>query len=168
MSAIGTIRVELPKNRDLSGRLKLFDMKRKLIASMEVLGRGNKGPGDTSMLKEGNTPTGSYDGSEMVDTVGWDTAKYGDYGAIRLRPIGGNALFAHDVMGRRGLLIHGGDLGGAKDFRGVGELRATQGCLRVRNSDMRLLLHELKNLRIDPYNKVCWTGVTVTVHVLEN
>lgn len=158
--------VRLPKNRDLSGILHLLDKRGKQIGKFEVLGRGSRGPGETSLLNKGNTPTGTYDASEIVDTGGWSESSYGRYGAIRLKPLSGNAVVA-EAHGRSGLLIHGGDTGAADYWRGADALRATHGCLRLRNSDIKALIKLIQDLRMDEYDRVCWTHVNVNLEVLE-
>lgn len=161
-----SILVSLPKNRDVSGRLTVRDALGRELGSYEVLGRGSRGPGDTSLQVNGNTPTGEYDGTERVDTSAWNAASYGPYGAVRLKPLGGNALVAHEVVGRDGLLIHGGAPGGKGYFRGAGALRATHGCLRLSNSDIQQLIWLLNEQHLDPVRKVC-KPITVNVNVVE-
>jgi len=168
MSNRAAIVVRLPRNRDVSGRLFVYDRKGLELVSFEVLGRGSKGPGDTSLKKDGNTPTGSYDASTIVDTGSWNEKSYGRFGAIRLKPLGGNALVAAEVFGRDGLLIHGGELGAAGYWRGEGSLRATHGCLRLRNNDIRRLIGTIRGLHIDKYDPLCWAYVTVDLEVLES
>ncbi len=142
------LKVSVPKNRNLTGYL-YVEEDGKLLRTITLLARGNVGPGDTQFKKDGSTPTGTYDGSAFVPTNNWDPDAYGSYGAIVLKPIEGNAIFAQDFLGRRGLLIHGGRLGGPGYWRGKGELRNTKGCLRVSNEDMLflngLLTEDLKN-----------------------
>jgi hypothetical protein len=47
-------------------------------------------------------------------------------------------------FGRSGLLIHGGSAGGPNYWRGSGALRATHGCIRLSNGDMRRLTQILE------------------------
>jgi hypothetical protein len=63
-----------------------------------------------------------------------EARSYGTNGAVRLHPTDGNALLAHQ-LGRRGLLIHGGD---SRASAPAG-LRPTHGCLRIANGDMARL-----------------------------
>ncbi|MEL6671133.1 MAG: L,D-transpeptidase [Bacteroidota bacterium] len=136
------LRVLLPKNRNHTGWLRL-EKGGKPVAEYRCLGRGSRGGGDTSMLEKGNTPTGLYNGSQLVNTQAWSRRSYGRWGAVRLKPIGGNALTAQQIFGRNGLLIHGGAAGSKKYWRGKGALRATHGCLRLSNQDMKKLMGHL-------------------------
>jgi len=61
-------------------------------------------------------------------------------GALRLSPVSGNAQVAETTAGRQGLLIHGGSTGSTGYWRGGNELRATHGCVRLRNEDMAALV----------------------------
>ena len=130
------LRVILPKNRKLPGWLRI-EKNGMPIAEFRVLGRGlGNEPGDTSMSINGNTPTGSYSGS-LEPTANLRQEQYGPWGRVRLKPVGGNALMA-ERLGRGGLLIHGGSL------TRLGELKNTQGCLRLGNEDMRELMERIQ------------------------
>lgn len=135
------LRVVLSKDRNKTGMMYL-EADNQTIAGFKVLGRGSKGSGDTSMKKNGNTPTGTYSGNERVSTGMWNQKSYGPHGAIRLQPTSGRALKAKG-KGRSGLLIHGGDLSKKGYFRGEDQLRATYGCLRLSNADMDKLFTKL-------------------------
>lgn len=62
---------------------------------------------------------------------------YGPNGAIRLNSTGGDADTAATLGGRQYFLIHGGDLNGS------GQLRPTNGCIRLSNADMVSLLNAI-------------------------
>lgn len=158
------ITVKLPQNRDKSGTLTV-ESKGGQPRTYEVLGRGSRGPGDTSFQTNGNTPTGDYSGVQFERK---DNARsYGPV-ALRLQAKSGDALIAHDGFGRDGLLIHGGDLGGAGYWRGEGELRATHGCLRLRNEDMINLQTYVESAATNAETMTCdLTKITVTVEVEE-
>jgi hypothetical protein len=144
--------VLLPRNRNLAGRLRV-EKDGTLLAEFSALGRGSRGPGDTSFLENGNTPTGSYKGSGLVDTRDKSQASYGPWGALRLKPESGNAVLAQDVFGRKGLLIHGGTLGSQGLWKG--KLKPTHGCIRLSNSDMKRLREIIEAARYDDIRKMC-------------
>lgn len=137
------LRVLLSAKREQSGILVVQDRSGKTVAQFEALGRGNQGGGDTQMLIDGNTPTGTYRASSVSSTESWNQISYGPNGAITLEPLSGNAIAAEQNAGRKGLLIHGGSSGNSTYWRGAGELRATHGCIRLRNQDMKKLTNLL-------------------------
>jgi hypothetical protein len=95
-------------------------------------------PSRDPLMKHGDTPTGEYVG-RLAGCWGEGAAlmrSYGENQVIRLEPISGDAVLARD-RGRRGLAIHGGDLGSAM------MLRPTLGCIRVDNDSQRRLVHAL-------------------------
>ncbi len=159
------LRVVVPKNRNLSGRMTV-EQSGRILRSIQVLARGVRGD-ETSVFGEfGNTPPGVYDGSRFQETFAWPQKSYGPWGAVSLEAISGDALLAQDVFRRTGLLIHGGTLGGRGYWRGKGQLRITQGCLRVSNADM-LFLRE--TLLIDLQGQKSRTTVPkVTITVQDN
>ena len=131
-----------------------------ILGRFQVLGRGSQGGGDTQLQVSGNTPTGSYRATRTVSTEAWNQSSYGPSGAIRLDPIGGNAV----TSGRSGILIHGGSPGGSGYWRGAGELRATHGCLRLSNADVAQLARTLSEGHADPaHNQSAPYIVQVTV-----
>ncbi len=131
------IEVIVPKNRSQSGTAQVKKNGR-ILRQFEVLARGSKGPGDTQYFKEGNTPVGDYDGT-FGSATDFPADSYGTHGYVRMKPLSGNALLAEQAFGRTGILIHSGTLGGPSYWRGYGALRATKGCLRVREEDMEFL-----------------------------
>lgn len=158
------LNVLLHKNRDLTGHLRL-EIDGRVIGIFKILGRGSRGGGDTSLRNKGNTPTGTYDGNTKVDTSKWSRVSYGPNGAIRLKPIQGKALLA-ESLGRSGLLIHGGDPGSEGYWRGKGALRATHGCLRLSNLDMKTVLQKIAGATYNYRAKMC-QEVNVKVVVSE-
>lgn len=147
------LNVILPRNRNSTGWLRV-ELDGRPIAEFRALGRGSRGAGDTSFLKRGNTPTGEYRGS-FVDTEAWPQKSYGPWGAVRLKPSRGDAVMAEEIFGRRGLLVHGGALGTSSYWRGAGSLRATWGCLRLSNSDMKQLREVMEAERDDWKSGAC-------------
>ena len=146
----------LSSDRDISGTLIVKERDSgKVLEQFEALGRGSQGPEDTQLWVNGNTPTGNYRVTQIQDTSTWSQHSYGPHGALRIEPIDGNALIAAQIIGRKGLLIHGGSLGGANYWRGANELRATHGCVRLANSDMMTLVQLLFVATIFPEGKQC-------------
>lgn len=135
------LQVMLSRKRDQSGVLLVRDRTGRVLARFEALGRGSRGAGNTQMLVNGNTPTGTYRASRVIPTASANLNSYGPNGAIVLDPVSGNARAAEKIAGREGLLIHGGSLGGTTYWRGKNELRATHGCIRLRNEDMKRLMN---------------------------
>jgi len=154
-----TIEVKLDENRSESGII-VIKKNGKSVFNAEALGRGNKGNGITWDQKDGNTPTGTYTATKWEDTSNWPMSSYGPNGAIRLVPSSGNALIASTDHKRSGFLIHGGAPGGKDYWRGEGELRATQGCIRVSNET----INKLRKLLLDELNS---SSVTVKVYTME-
>jgi lipoprotein-anchoring transpeptidase ErfK/SrfK len=157
------IDVLLPKNRDKDGKLRLV-VNGKTVNEYTVLGRGSRGSGDTSFLNKGNTPTGSYNGS-IESTKGWPKDSYGSNGAVRLKPTDGNAMVAEKIFGRSGLLIHGGATGKKDYWRGQDKLRATHGCLRLRDEDVKdLIKHIEKASEVEFYQQCTQPEIIISVN----
>ena len=141
----------LSSNRNQSGLLVVQNARTgEVLRTFEALGRGSQGGGDTQLQVNGNTPTGEYKVTKAVPTGAWNQSSYGPSGALRLEPKSGNAQVAEDAIGRDGLLIHGGSPGATGYWRGAGELRATHGCVRLGNEDMRTLVETLFEATLDP------------------
>lgn len=137
-----------PKNRDSAGWLRV-EVDGRPVAEFRALARGSRGPGDTSLLNKGNTPTGTYSANDLIETRNWEKQRsYGPYGAVRLKPISGNAVLA-EVLGRSGLLIHGGAPGDQNTWPSRLGLRPTRGCIRLSNADMKELIALLTEARSD-------------------
>jgi hypothetical protein len=139
-----TIRVELSSDRDQTGTLKLQSANgNTLVGPLSVYGRsdnaaarahGNPSRDPTKLY--GDTPTGTYSIPQATatgDSTSYASHSYGPNGALVLKPETGDAATAA-ANGRIGLLIHGGAPGSG------GKLRATNGCLRLSNSDMAKLM----------------------------
>ncbi len=161
------IMVMLSRERNQSGVLKLI-RDGNVLAEYEALGRGSVGSGDTQLQVNGNTPTGEYEASQVVSTAEWSQSSYGPNGAIRLKPVSGNAQIAVDVLGRSGLLIHGGSPAGSNYWRKTqqsSDLRATLGCIRLSNDNMLDLISRLHLQTMDAkHNRSVDLKVKVTVN----
>lgn len=154
----------VPTNRNLSGLLIIQDVSTgRVLGRFEALGRGSRGGGDTQFLEKGNTPTGEYSVLKVENTTGWSHSSYGVNGALRLKPKSGNALDAEKKAGRKGLLIHGGSLGG---FRGLDELKPTHGCIRMRNEDIATLINLLFEATLNE-SKMQSEIISVSLAVME-
>jgi hypothetical protein len=142
-----TISVSLPADRTKLGTLQLLADDGTLIAGpYSAYGKADGqtaslqgNPSRSSFLPFGDTPAGTYavPGLEATgDGTTRSSHSYGPNGAIRLNPTGGDASTAA-IVGRLYLLIHGGDLNGS------GQLRPTNGCIRLSNADMLSLLNAI-------------------------
>lgn len=156
------LNILLPANRNKDGRMRV-EVDGRIASEFRVLGRGSRGPGDTSFQSRGNTPIGKYSGT-FADTIEWPHKSYGPWGGIRLKALSGDAMLAESIIGRKGLMVHGGSMGGKDYWRGAGSLRATYGCLRISNYDMRLLSRIIEEASHNPIARVCSEPeITVTV-----
>lgn len=146
--------VHVPKDRAKCGQLWLEDSGGRKVAGPftacakadGATAKKHKNPDRSPLLPYGDTPVGGYR-VEHVLKVGqgsiYPERSYGDYAAVRLTPASGEAKLAADI-GRTGLLIHGGDPGPG------GNLRPTNGCIRLSNRDMRALVEALLLLKDGP------------------
>ncbi len=143
--------VELPKNRDLAGRLSLIGDDGSTIAGpFAVAGRALDGPARAHgnprrlpLLPYGDTPLGTYRLTRRISMRGADirsVQRFGRFGIAVLTPAGGDAALA-DAAGRFEIWVHGGPP--SRDCA----LRATNGALRLANSDQRRLMRALADLR---------------------
>lgn len=148
------IKVELNSNRTLGGILVVKKNNGQQHGyGLSVLGKAafNDAAQHGNPLAEqirpyGDTPTGTYRILAVTNfgSPYTDTRKYGNQGVIKLEPQTGNALIARN-NGRTGILIHGGDLGAG------GQLRRTNGCLRMANDELAYLKQLINELSIsDP------------------
>jgi hypothetical protein len=161
------LRVLLPTNRNYTGHLRV-EIDGVAVGEFRVLGRGSRGPGNTWFLEDGDTPTGTYDGSTFLSTAGQKRRSYGPWGKVALKPLRGNALVAESVFNRKELRIHGGDPGAWFGPPGSafskGTLRPTHGCLRLSDADMKHLRDMLIAAGYDSSSASCvQPEVTVTV-----
>lgn len=138
------IRIELPSDRDNTGTLILKNAAGATTAGpFRAYGRADRSAAEQhgndkrdALLPFGDTPTGTYSIPRAFATgqgTNYPSHSYGPNGALVLRPTGGQALTAAG-KGRIGLLIHGGDPGRN------GRLRATNGCIRLSDTDMTALM----------------------------
>lgn len=135
---MATIDVQLTPDRTVGGFLILRDGTGAQVGNgLSVLGKAavntataNGNPVCDPTLKFGDTPTGDYTLLKMTEYVApYNVSKkYGPNGVIQMDPSSGDAATAQ-ANGRTGILIHGGDLGAG------GQLRRTNGCLRLRNDE---------------------------------
>lgn len=145
--------IRLPNNRNNPGTLRIFDSNGMAVTpAVPALGRAGSDVGPKQgyydnlnlnpLKKYGHTPRGEYI-VESIEPSGPNTKfpekSYGRFGVIRLKAVSGEALAAQ-INGRTGILIHAGDPG---NFNG---LRATGGCIRVSNDDMRMLMTTIEIL----------------------
>lgn len=141
------IDVRLPSSRTETG---LLTLKRStgnaLVSNLKVLGKSDnanaaaKGnPSRDPTRPYGDTPTGGYAVPRVVATGAgtvFSAHSYGSNGALVLDPVSGDALAAK-ANGRVGLLIYGGAPGTGS------RLRATHGCLRLSDGDMKRLVDSI-------------------------
>lgn len=132
-----------PFDRAQYGRLVLEDVGKILLGPFPCLGKGGRSKSAKSgnwKLKGNDTPTGEYIGGVKI----WLPAEvYGPNASIALEPIGGNGLIAQK-LGRSGFAIHGG--------RAQDNLWSTEGCVRVFDRHMQLILAKLDQLGITEVN----------------
>jgi hypothetical protein len=149
---MGKIIVELPENRAQAGSILLIDRDQKIVAGpFLALGLANRetaksqgNPTANRLKPYGDTPYGTYAVIDIVPTgKGSDFVgkNYGNHGAIRLKPVDGEAALAARA-GRTGLLIHGG----VSALHG--RLRPTSGSIRISEGDMRKLLEGIALLTL--------------------
>jgi hypothetical protein len=153
------ILVDLPDDRDNTGVLRLVDATgKKLAGPYPVFGRSDQATAEKHgnksrdpLMPFGNTPTGEFQvprAFSVGDGTNYKASSYGPRAAFVLNPSGGQALLAKK-NGRVGLLIHGGALGAH------GRLRATHGCLRMKNEHLEELLVAIQVLMSDPVHLRC-------------
>lgn len=121
------IDIKLPKNRNNTGILKLYDANDKVVQTSTCLGKSVSG--DPMNVYYGNTPTGNYTGE--LGGVQSNTDSYGPYQVVKL--YGGDCSST-----RSGIWIHGG--------RSQTTLSATNGCVRIFNADQKKLAENITKL----------------------
>jgi hypothetical protein len=147
---VATILIKLSKDRTRYGELKLEDNRGALIyGPIEIVGRSSdsaarKHGNDSrcSILRFGDTPTGTYRVSGILDSgkgTIYDPVGYGPNGLIVLTAVSGDAAFA-EANGRFHIFIQGGAK--AKN----GKLRSTNGCLRLSDADQKSLISRIRHL----------------------
>ena len=143
--------VTFSKNRENVGTMAIRDDFGNVLATYKVLGRGTGGR--DQMKQNADTPTGKYKIGSVIDTSGWDQNSYGSL-AVELTPIEG---IARD-SGRKGIKMHAGREATSnsqwdKTYRGAhpqrNSLRATHGCIRTSNEDIRSITSLIKATRAE-------------------
>lgn len=164
------LNVLLPKNRNHAGWVRV-EINGVPVNEFRVLGRGSTtetsktgekkvvNPTLNPLMRFGNTPTGEYASPGIQSTSGLSRSSYGPWGAVRLKAVSGDALLA-ERLGRSGLLIHGGAPGRFDHFR------ATHGCLRLYDGDMRQLIALISGAGNNAQAEMC-ESVSVKVTVRE-
>jgi hypothetical protein len=150
--------IQLPINRDYTGRLEVQNASGKRLAGpFKICGRAdderaqaNKNPARNPLLPFGDTPLGEY---KVVKIIGsgsgtpYGSDEFGSAGLVLLQPKQGDAVLA-DANGRFGFFIQGG----ARPRSGL--LRPTlDGSLRLSDGDQRKLISTLQ--RADEVSCVC-------------
>gem|GEM_PF-6187716 len=135
------IKVTLPRDRTQTGTLSLIGNNGLKYADFETLGRGspckaNNNNSSNTFLRNANTPEGLYSLSKVMSTENQNQRSFGPNGKIMLTPLLGDASLSY----RTELRIHGGDLNSS------GELRPTNGCLRLSNENMAKLAEMINML----------------------
>jgi hypothetical protein len=142
------IRVHLPTDRNYTGTLRLEDdTGRVLLGPFPVCGRANNlaasehgNPNRSPLLRYGDTPLGLYTVAGVLKTgrgTLYDAEQYGHSGAVVLEPKSGEAALG-EANGRFVLFIQGGASGSHN------RLRATNGSLRLSDSDLGELIEALR------------------------
>lgn len=152
---MGTIvKINLPANRNNTGTLTLIDATTglTLFGPVSVLGRASRNtaaahsnPGADPLKKFGDTPTGAYNVNNIVKNCAGTTRpvlQYGESGSIVLDPSAGHALTAKK-NGRTGILIHAGRHANSSVVA-PNALKPTNGCIRMRDWDLNLLIDTIK------------------------
>ena len=132
------LRAELPLDREAEGRFSVFDAAGACVfGPLRCLGEADDAeeqrhgtPDDDPVHVYGDHPFGDYRVT-AIEPGKRPARSYGPF-FFRLMPVAGQALEAWDA-GRRGLGIHGGDLGEGAT------LRSTFGCLRIDNDTCEAL-----------------------------
>lgn len=136
------ILIRLPKNRQWPGTLQLIGDDGVELLRGNALGRADQAaavksgnPSRNPLKAFGDTPAGQYLGALLAGCLQPERS-YGSFPPISLSPVSGQALQAK-LNGRRGLLIHSGDLGQQ------GGLRPTHGCVRIHPATHQALVEAL-------------------------
>lgn len=153
---MGTIvKIQLPTDRKKTGMLTLVDATTglTLFGPAPVLGRAARntaaarGNAAADPLRPfGDTPTGTYNVNNIVKNGAGTTRpvlQYGESGSIVLDPSAGDALTAKN-NGRTGILIHAGRHANSSVVA-PNALKPTNGCIRMRDWDLNLLIDAIKN-----------------------
>ncbi len=136
-NGLWSIDVAFSDDRSTTGRLYLRNRQGIVVKSWDALGRGNH---RDRMAENGDTPYGTYDITGRQSTsklTGKKLSSFGPNGKILLDPKSGEAKKSNRDLFR----IHGGKLSEATE-----ELRATNGCIRLSNDDMKDLTGQIDEL----------------------
>jgi hypothetical protein len=134
------IDITLPEDRSQNGTLTFYayDTANERVInvfqhSCECKGQGINGYSWNQ--SNGDTPTGDAHGNTIA---AGDTVHYGPNRRIALvPPMYGNLKLAYEQYGRSGIQIHGG--------RSQSNLWNTQGCIRVFDSDIKIITEYIDN-----------------------
>lgn len=144
------MRIILPENRYMTGSLKITDGDKIISGPYRALGKADNAkaaaegnPDRDPTLEYGDTPSGEY--SVIIEKP---QAYFGDSAFFRLEPESGDALIAKE-NGRDGLLVHGGTP------RLDGSLKATHGCIRLKNEDIDKVIEDLQKASYDSEKLIC-------------
>ena len=153
---MGTVvKIQLPTDRKKTGTLTLVDTTTglTLFGPSPVLGRAArdtakaKGNAAADPLKPfGDTPQGTYKVTTIVKNGAGTTRpslQYGESGSIVLDPSAGEALTAKN-NGQTGILIHAGRHANSSVVA-ASALKSTNGCIRMRDWDLNLLIEAIRN-----------------------
>lgn len=149
------IHVWLPKNRLETGSLTLFWGRMEPYFSCPVRGkadnneaRKHKNKHRDVTLPYGDTPAGACEPAEWIP-ISPRAREYKSFGQGFLRLQGVSGAFK-DAMdnGRTGMGLHGG-AGECLELPGKLYLKATYGCLRVRDSDLNRLMDLTEGEKIE-------------------
>jgi hypothetical protein len=134
--------IRLPMSRLRSGTLHLIGDDGVELLCGDALGRADNmaaakagNPSRNPLKSYGDTPVGQYLGALLAGCL-QPARSYGTFPPISLNPMSGQALQAK-LNGRRGLLLHSGDLGLQ------GGLRPTHGCVRIHPATHQALVEAL-------------------------
>ncbi len=105
------LRILVPKNRNLPGWLRV-EVNGTPVKEMRVLARGSRGEGNTSLLRNGNTPTGEYRGSVVSGNGTLPEESYGPWGILSRHPFSSDRIITRDDPCSKAELspINGGNL----------------------------------------------------------
>jgi hypothetical protein len=94
----------------------------------------------------------------VESTANRSKSSYGQWGAVRLKAVAGQALLAEEIFQRRGLLIHGGSPGRFDGYK------PTLGCLRLHDDDMKELVQIIAGAHDNAQARMCESvSIRVTV-----
>lgn len=128
------IMVALPANRNYKGTLAIYNANGTLQMSCECLGKSWRGL--DMMTEYGHTPTGIYTG--YLSYTSGSAASYGPYQVVIMNGVSGIIVDS----GRTDIWIHGGSAENDPTALAY-PLRATEGCVRVSDTDQQSIQNNL-------------------------